>query len=256
MESQREVAQDAAPLKERWAAWARTIRARGGARPAEGGVSGGMAGGAAGASIWVDGTVVHVPKVACRRVRCAACGARWTLRPPGLAPHKHYQLDVVAEAAASYLLDPGAALEPVAAAFRCARRTVARWIQWVASLAAPAALLQRLAEITPAPIVPRRPAPPSSSRPRHALADRAAEVLTLFEALGTALGAEPPGLRAVLERLGLRAELRGPRLARSSARCCPVTRARPAGTIAAWPPTTTQPATTSEPSSSRSFAMA
>ncbi len=202
MESQREVAQDAAPLKERWAAWARTIprprrcTACGGRRVWWNGWR------RRGASIWVDGTVVHVPKVACRRVRCAACGARWTLRPPGLAPHKHYQLDVVAEAAASYLLDPGAALEPVAAAFRCARRTVARWIQWVASLAAPAALLQRLAEITPAPIVPRRPAPPSSSRPRHALADRAAEVLTLFEALGAALGAEPPGLRAVLSGFG------------------------------------------------------
>lgn len=152
------------------------------------------------ASVVVDGAVVFLPDVRCRRVRCAACPARWTVRPPGLAPRKHYQLDVVAQAAATSVFDPRVALETVAAAFRCARRTVARWIRWIASLAAPAALLQRLAEITPVPIVPRRSAPPSPARPRPAFAERAAEALTLFEALGTALGAEPPGLRAVLER--------------------------------------------------------
>ena len=152
------------------------------------------------ASVMAGGTVAYVPEVGCRRVRCAACPARWTVRPPGLAPRKHYQLDVVAQATATGLFDPGVALETVAAAFRCARRTVSRWIRWIASLVAPAVLLQQLATLTPAPIVPRRPAPPSSSRPRHALADRAAEALTLFEALGATLGAEPPGLRAVLER--------------------------------------------------------
>lgn len=152
------------------------------------------------ASVMAQGTVEYLPDLRCRRVRCAACPARWTVRPSGLAPRKHYQLDVVAQATATGLFHPRVALEAVAAAFRCARRTLGRWIRWLASLAAPAALLQRLAEIAPAPIVPRRPTPPSSSRLRHAFADRAAEVLTLFEALGTALGAEPPGLRAVLER--------------------------------------------------------
>lgn len=154
-------------------------------------------------SLWIEDRVVYDPAVASRRVRCRDCGRSTTVQPRGIAPRKHYQLDVIARAVASYGFDSHQTLEHLASVFRCARRTVSRWVRWVASLAAPAALLQRLAELTLTPIVPRTPAPPRSPRPRHGLAERAAEVLTLFEALGTALGAEPPGLRAVLEQWGV-----------------------------------------------------
>lgn len=101
MESQREVAQEPARLKERWAEWAGTIP-----RPRRCTTCGGRSVWWNGwrrrsASVWVDGAVAYLADVACRRVRCAACGARWTVRPPGLVAPKHYQLDVIARAVAN-----------------------------------------------------------------------------------------------------------------------------------------------------------
>jgi len=155
------------------------------------------------ASVCLEGHVVHVTGIVCRRVRCARCAARWRLRPPGLLARKHYQLDVVAQAAATYLFAPRATQQSVAEAFCCSRRTVGRWIRWIGELASPAALLRTLAEIADEPVRPKllriaRTGP----RERIARLARTAEVLTLFEALGAALGGEPPGLRAVLGWLG------------------------------------------------------
>lgn len=165
-----------------------------------------------GVSVLVDDQIVYDPAVPVRRVRCCDCRRSWTLEPPGVIPRKHYQLDVVAHAAAAYVFDPRATLEGVAATFQCARRTVGRWITWIGALASPAALLNRLATLTQTPFVPRRSPGPLDSRPRHPCRERAAEALTLFEALGTALGTEPPGLRAVLERLGCAPSYHAPAL--------------------------------------------
>ena len=41
------------------------------------------------ASVLIDGRVAHLRAVVCARVKCAGCLVSWTLRPPGLLPHKH-----------------------------------------------------------------------------------------------------------------------------------------------------------------------
>jgi len=153
-----------------------------------------------------DEVVVYVPELRCRRVKCSRCGARWTLRPPGLVAHKHYQLCVVARAASRYLWCARSTLSSVASEHGCARRTVRRWMTWVAAIAEPAALLAALRRAVDAPVVPRlRPVAQLTRKARSALCrvllEQAAEVVALCEALGSARGQEPPGLRAVVEHV-------------------------------------------------------
>ena len=159
------------------------------------------------ASVWLDGSVLHLPEVRCRRARCGDCRHRWQLRPPGLVAHKHYQLGVVAEAVGSYLFDPDATQGGVAARLGCSRRQIGRWIGWVAELARPRDLQARLVELSDRPILPDLPVVATEERKaatpeRRVRLRQAAHVLTALEALGSALGLEPPGLGSVLERLG------------------------------------------------------
>lgn len=158
------------------------------------------------ASVLVDGRVAHVEEVTCRLVKCglSSCGRSWTLRPPGLAPQRHYQLCVVAQAASSYLFDPDAAQEQVAASLGCARRSVGRWLGWLAGIATPADLLRHLVEASDTPEIPPMHevaalARKASSAARRQVLESAAGVLCLLEALGQAHRLPPPGLRAVVE---------------------------------------------------------
>ena len=157
------------------------------------------------ASVMCAGEVVHVTGIVCRRVKCRACKQSFRLRPPGLMPHKHYQLCVVARASSRYVFGQRSTLSSVAAEHGCARRTVKRWVCWLAAVAEPAVLLSKLREAVDAPVVPRASRVAQLVRKaRYALGrvvlERAAEVLGLCEALGSAWGLEPPGLRAVVER--------------------------------------------------------
>jgi len=151
------------------------------------------------ASLMAGGEVVYVAKVWCRRVKCSPCRKSWTLRPEGLMPHKHYQLCVVANAASEYVFNPRSTQTSVAIKHGCARRTVRRWIVWLAQLAEPAALLAKVVLAVGAPVVPRLRN--VTSRVGTAPLARAAEALALLEDLGSAWRLEPPGLRAVLERV-------------------------------------------------------
>jgi hypothetical protein len=158
------------------------------------------------ASVLVDGRVVHVEEVACRLVKCglASCGRSWTLRPPGLAPQRHYQLGVVAQAASSYLFDPDATQEQVAVALGCARRTVRRWLGWLAGIASASDLLRHLVEASDVPEIPPLQevaalAQKACTAARRQVLESAARVLCLLEALGHALCLPPPGLQTVLE---------------------------------------------------------
>jgi len=160
------------------------------------------------ASVLVGEQVVHVEEVACRLVKCGlpSCGRSWTLRPPGLVPQRHYQLCVVARAASSYLFDPEATQEQVAVSMACARRTVGRWLGWLAGIASPADLLRHVVEASDvAEIPPLREVAAlgrkARSAARKAVLESAARVLCLVEALGQALSLPPPGLRAVVERV-------------------------------------------------------
>jgi hypothetical protein len=157
------------------------------------------------ATVQVGERAVHVTGIRCRRVRCAACHRSWQLRPPGLVPRRHYQLCVVAEAASQHLF-AGDAQERVAARRGCSRRSVGRWLRWIAECADPGALGAQLLAAVGAPVLPRLRALAPRLRAlrdgaRRALLERAAAVLELLEALALAQGLEPPGLRGVVARV-------------------------------------------------------
>lgn len=156
------------------------------------------------ASVWGAGRVVHLPRIRCRRVRCQACRRSWTLRPRGLMPQRHYQLSVIAEAMASYLLEPESSQAGVARAMGCARRTVGRWLRWLAGVAEPRDLQRHLLAVSQEPVLPSLGGAlvkidAVRDAVRRQLLERAAEILSLIEALAQALGLEPPGLVSVVE---------------------------------------------------------
>jgi hypothetical protein len=149
---------------------------------------------------------IELSGVRCRRVRCALCRTSWTLRPRGLAPRRQFQLCVVARATSRYLFAAKASLSITAAEHGCSPRSLGRWLTWVGSLASPAALQRRLVEVAGRPLLTsfREVAElgrKATSAPRRRRLALAAQVLVLVEALGHAIGAEPPGLRGVLERV-------------------------------------------------------
>ena len=159
-----------------------------------------------GASVRVGDGVVYLTDIPCRRVRCKECRLGWTLRPPGMIPRKHYQPCVVASATSRYLFDERASQEQVAAAHACSRRTLGRWLRWVAGLAATAVLASMVLAASGEVVLPglRRVAGLARKARRAAtrvVLERAAEILGLMESLAAAWGLEPPGLRAVLERV-------------------------------------------------------
>jgi hypothetical protein len=150
--------------------------------------------------------VIYLNDIACRLVKCGTeeCGRSWTLRPPGLFPRRHYQLGVVASATSQYLFAEHASLEVVAAAHTCSARTLGRWLTWGAQIAKPADLQRHLLDVSEAPLLVKarlvgQLARKALSASRQQILAMAAAVLGLFEALGAALGYEPPGLRSVLE---------------------------------------------------------
>jgi len=155
------------------------------------------------ATVLLEGLAVYVTDILTRRVRCLDCGRSWTLLPPGLLPRKHYQPCVAAAAVGAYLFEPSASEETVAVRYGCSRRQVGRWLSWVAALASPADLQARLVEASGEPVrMPVREvadlARKAKTEARKARLGRAALVIILLEAIGAALGLEPPGLRAVL----------------------------------------------------------
>jgi len=150
--------------------------------------------------------VVHLTDIACRRVKCGTKGCRrsWTLRPSGLSPRRHYQLCVVASATSEYLFEAKADLTSVGARCSCSRHTVARWLAWESEIAKPSDLQRHLLEVSGEPLVLKeRPVADLACKAVDAVGRRiltaAAQVLALLEALGAALGYEPPGLRSVIE---------------------------------------------------------
>ncbi len=150
--------------------------------------------------------VAHLVDILCRRIKCGTAGCRknWTLRPPGLFPRRHYQLCVVASATSEYLFDAQASQRSVAAAHACSRRTIGRWLFWASRVAKPGDLQHHLLEVSDVPVIVKTRAVVDLARKaldtvREKVLTAAAEVLSLLEALGAALGYEPPGLQSVLQ---------------------------------------------------------
>lgn len=80
--------------------------------------------------------VRHVVDVVRRRVRCSdrACAARsWTVYAPGSYPHRRYRLSVVSSAVGDVAIGE-ASYDTTAAVHGCDRRSVGRWVRWVANL--------------------------------------------------------------------------------------------------------------------------
>jgi hypothetical protein len=128
----------------------------------------------------------------------------WTLRPSGLLPNKHYQACVITSAVQQHVLR-GDSLERVARDHGCSRRQAGRWPALTAAMADPAVLAAKLVEAVDAVVLPARREiarrlQALRNETRRGVLDRAAQVLALMEALGSALQLEPPGLRAILER--------------------------------------------------------
>jgi hypothetical protein len=158
------------------------------------------------ASVLVLTVVVYVAELLCRRVKCAACRTSWTLRPPELVAHKHYQLCVASRATSRYLFEPGGTLTGVGSEHNCSRKTVKRWLGWTAAMAEPAIVMRKVLEAVDAPLLPRlRPVAQLARKARDAVGRavlrRAAEVLGLMESLCSAWGLEPPGLRAIVKHV-------------------------------------------------------
>lgn len=153
--------------------------------------------------LWGRG-VRFVRKIPCRRVKCSRCRRSWTLRPPGLIGHWHYQLCAVASALEQGLFE-GSKIDAVAIRLGTCRRSIQRWRDWLAAVVSPEFLMMMILEASDAPVLVALPPVQGLERIRAATgqetAKRAGRNLALLEALGAARSLEPPGLRGVLERV-------------------------------------------------------
>jgi hypothetical protein len=157
------------------------------------------------ASVMIANKVAHLTDILCKRVKCATpeCKKSWTLRPAGLMPRRHYQLCVVAHATSKFLFDPQATLTLVAQLHCCCRRTVGRWLNWIGGIADPADLIRRLLKVSKdaasTTVFKMSDIFQKAAGTGRKIFERTAKNLCILEALGTAYGYEPPGLRAMVE---------------------------------------------------------
>lgn len=150
--------------------------------------------------------VVYLSDAGCRRVKCAnqQCKKSWTLRPPGLMPGRHYQLCVVASAARAFLFEPHSTLTSVVAAHPCCRRTVGRWLHWLAGIAKPSSLirrLRRLGALSRPQVFARRDTSRAMGTRSRKVFERTARVFGLLEALGRAYGYEQSPFARMIESI-------------------------------------------------------
>jgi hypothetical protein len=150
--------------------------------------------------------VVYLSDVLCRRVKCAnrQCKKSWTLRPPGLMPGRHYQLCVVASAARQFLFQSHSTLTWVAAAHQCCRRTLGRWLHWIAGIAKPSALIRRLSRLgalSSTELFAGRDNSRAMGTRSRKIFERTARVFGLLEALGRAYGYEQSSFARMLEEM-------------------------------------------------------
>ena len=149
--------------------------------------------------------VVYLSDVVCKRVKCAnlQCKKSWTLRPPGLMPRRHYQLCVVASAVREFLFQPHRTLTSVAAAHQCCRRSLGRWLHWIAGIAKPSALirrLRRLGAISSAEVFAARDRSRATGTASKVF-ERAGNLFCLLEALGTGYGYKDTPFGRLIEEI-------------------------------------------------------
>jgi hypothetical protein len=80
----------------------------------------------------IHGQPTFESEVRCRRLRCGSCDHGWAVLPRPFVARRHYQPAVIARGVALRLR--GESLAGVARLLSCSRRTVGRWIEWLASV--------------------------------------------------------------------------------------------------------------------------
>jgi hypothetical protein len=156
------------------------------------------------ASFQVGELTVYVPRFRLRRVACGICKVSSTLYPPSILPRRRYQLCVIEHAICGLLGEPASTEQSVASNHDCARRTIGRWLRWLAEIDA-GALMRRLLAATGEPVLAsvawahRRI---ESARPaaRRWLLSSCAAALSGLEALASATGRSPAQIVPELAR--------------------------------------------------------
>ena len=154
------------------------------------------------ASVLIGDQTVHLIDILCRRIKCSQCKKSWTIRPEGLMPGRHYQLCVVAHAASRFLFDSDATLSKVADIYKCARRTVGRWLKWIAGIAKPSELIRRLFAISKESMDRVEKVKDIENKVVHTGAQpfkRAARNLLLLQALARVIGYTGNGFQSMVE---------------------------------------------------------
>ena len=155
------------------------------------------------ASVLTGDEVVYLTDILCKRVKCAKpeCSRSWTLRPPGLMPRRHYQLCVVAHGVIQFFADPLESLTSVAEAHCCSRRTIGRWLHWIAGIAEPSDLLRRLYHVSKKAVLCTAVKAYEIFKrvPNKIIFQKTVKNFCFLEALGSAYRYSPNGLRCMIE---------------------------------------------------------
>ncbi len=155
------------------------------------------------ASILIEEEVVYLTDILCKRVKCAGCKKSWTLRPPGLMPRRHYQLCVVGHGTIKFLFEPHETLTSIAYEHRCCRRTVGRWLNWIAGIAEYSDLIRRLHSVSKEAVLSAglkiSEMIGRTLNTGKEVYRRTVQNFCILEALGEAYGYEPPGFRGMIE---------------------------------------------------------
>lgn len=154
------------------------------------------------ASVLIGDQTVYLIDILCRRTKCSQCKKSWTIRPEGLMPGWHYQLCVVAHAASRFLFDTDATLSKVADIYQCARRTVGRWLKWIAGIAKPSELIRCLFAISKKSMGTIIKVKDIEKKVAHTGAQpfkRAARNLLILQALARVIGYTGNGFQSMVE---------------------------------------------------------
>jgi hypothetical protein len=155
------------------------------------------------ASVLIGDEVVYLADILCKRVKCAKpeCNRSWTLRPSGLMPRRHYQLCVVAHGIIKFFSDPHETLTSVADAHCCSRRTIGRWLHWIAGIAEASDLLRGLSHISKKAALSTvvQVYEIFKKVPNKIIFQGTVKNFCFLEALGRAYGYGPKGFRCMIE---------------------------------------------------------
>lgn len=154
------------------------------------------------ASVLIGNQTEHLVDILCRRIKCSQCKKSWTLRPEGLMHKRHYQLCVVTDAASSFLCNPDATLSKIADIHNCARRTIGRWLKWIAGIARPSGLIRRLFTVsTNCKNWPERVKDIENKvvYTGHGIFKRAARNFLILQAVAEAIGYIENGFQTIIE---------------------------------------------------------